>query len=268
VFNVNQCLAVKRRVYESDLTQALLSKKMVSALPVDEKAEPVFIVGCGHSGTSLLCAVLDSHPELRALPGENYNFWAWFDRDKVLSRFQSVFEGIANDGLRPLEKTPRHIYVLPQILHYYPKSKVIFLVRDPRGVAASIKRRTGSLRKGYKRWVKDNSRILDYLEDDRIRLVKFEDFLLENEKTLKDICCFLDLAFDPILLNHNENARGWYGAHQEASEHAKRRHKQINKPIDPAFVTDWKERLVQEEINEVQKVCGPLMMKFGYKDER
>src|SRR5690554_6427140 len=109
VFNVNQCLAVKRRVYESDLTRALLSKKTLSALPVDEKAEPVFVVGCGHSGTSLLVAVLDSHPELRALPGENYNFWAWFDRDKVLSRFQPVFEGIANDGLRPLEKTPRYI---------------------------------------------------------------------------------------------------------------------------------------------------------------
>jgi hypothetical protein len=35
---------------------------------------PVFIVGCGHSGTTLLTAMLDSHPQMHAYPGESNVF--------------------------------------------------------------------------------------------------------------------------------------------------------------------------------------------------
>src|SRR5690606_11131021 len=120
---------------------------------------------------------------------------------------QGAFKEIEKEGLRPLEKTPRHVYVVPQILNYYPKAKIIFMVRDPRGVAASIKRRTGSLTKGYKRWISDNGAMLNYMKDDRIKLIKFEEFLLENEATLKRVCEFLGLAFDPVMLNHNQGER-------------------------------------------------------------
>lgn len=261
---VDTSLAVKRRVYENRHVNKIFRDASSQELPIDSNISPVFIVGCGHSGTSLLCAVMDSHPRLQALPGENYNFWAWLDRKKVVSRFDNAFQEISKNQMRPLEKTPRHVYVLPQILAFYPSAQVIFMIRDPRGVAASIEKRTGSFRRGYRRWIKDNSMALPFLSDPRLKVFKFEDFLLNKERVLSEICDYIGLAFDDALLNHNKKQRQWYGVGDEDSEHAKRRYQQINQPINPDFVDDWKARLSKPKQIEVEKSCSELMRVFDY----
>jgi hypothetical protein len=40
-------------------------------------------VGCGHSGTSILTAILNSHSHLRALAGESFAFRPWFSAGKT-----------------------------------------------------------------------------------------------------------------------------------------------------------------------------------------
>ena len=44
---------------------------------VIDRLRPIFIVGCGHSGTTLLAAMMDSHPNIRAFPDESGAFNDW-----------------------------------------------------------------------------------------------------------------------------------------------------------------------------------------------
>jgi hypothetical protein len=56
-----------------------------SAFPDPATAPPVFVVGCGRSGTTLLRLMLDAHPEL-AIPGETHFLITLWDQR---SRFES-----------------------------------------------------------------------------------------------------------------------------------------------------------------------------------
>src|SRR5436190_13903882 len=72
------------------------------------EAEPIFIVGCGHSGTSLLLAILGAHSRIFAAPFESRI------AKKATWRFRAgmrKFErwAIANGKIRWAEKTPGHI---------------------------------------------------------------------------------------------------------------------------------------------------------------
>ncbi len=250
-------LAIQRRFFETHVVQNLLNAlhRDRAAIAVSEHIRPIFIVGCGHSGTSLLCAILDSHPKLRAIVGENYVFWLWYSRQHVVRRFGRQFDIIAQEGQRPVEKTPRHIYVLRNILRFYPASRVLYLVRDPRGVACSIRKRTGSLGTGIRRWIADNGAADPVLVDSRLKVVRFEDMLQNTGKTLRDICTFLEIEFDDVLMKHEQQPRKWYGCEEETSAHAKRRFVQINSPIDPAFLNQWKNELSASDQARIEKSC-------------
>ena len=57
---------------------------------------------------------------------------------------------------RWIEKTPRHIRVIDEILKWSPESKIILIVRDGRDVACSMRDRYGDIKTGIERWVRDN----------------------------------------------------------------------------------------------------------------
>jgi hypothetical protein len=74
-------------------------------------APPLFVVGCGRSGTTLLRMMLDSHPHL-AIPGESHFIPAlWKSRRRYLSRDALDVRRLASD----IMKTP-HVrqWELPQ----------------------------------------------------------------------------------------------------------------------------------------------------------
>jgi hypothetical protein len=117
---------------------------------------PVFIVGCGHSGTSILLKTLGSHSRIFAVPHES--MFAMRDNrpkaNKKLKRFDRL--AIAAGKRRWVEKTLKHILHIGRILKWCPDAKIVLLMRDGRDVAYSIKKRTGSLEEGIRRWQEDN----------------------------------------------------------------------------------------------------------------
>ena len=42
---------------------------------------------------------------------------------------------------------------------------------------------------------------LRYVNNDRVKIIKFEDFLLYSETLIQEICEFLDIDFEPKMLN-------------------------------------------------------------------
>ena len=118
---------------------------------------PTFIVGCGHSGTSILLAILSAHPRLYAVPYESYIAADYSDFENfqaALAHFDRLT--IAAGKRRWVEKTPRHILYIGKILDWLPSAKIILILRDGRDVAYSFQKRKGSLKYGIGRWCEDN----------------------------------------------------------------------------------------------------------------
>ncbi len=145
---------------------------------LDGPAPFLFVVGCGRSGTTLLRAMLDSHPAL-AVPPESWfvatlgrRYERRFDRDRfevdllahgrfarwgldpeavsrsiraadpsdVATAVRSVFAAYAASRGKPryADKTPGYVLDLPLLARLFPEARFLHLVRDGRDVAASV----------------------------------------------------------------------------------------------------------------------------------
>ena len=102
--------------------------------------DPIFIVGCGHSGTSILLSVLSNHPRFYTIIPESYIFHKnEYHRSKILRMW--VQKAYDNNKHILLEKTPSHCLKVRQILQTFVSPKIIAVIRDGRDVCCSLKKK-------------------------------------------------------------------------------------------------------------------------------
>lgn len=171
------------------------------------------------------------------------------------------------------DKTPTHAYHIKDIYGLFPKAKVIFLIRDPRAVFASMKKyalkREEDGKSIYFWMTKDPFKSvmlwLDCLEAinkyrNRINVVKYEDLVTQPESTIKFLFeNYLKLPFDKAIFKKyafNKSKR---------SGEIEEWHKQTTKVIDPSIIHKWKEELSQTEIDSIERNAKNYMIEFGYE---
>lgn len=114
--------------------------------------QPILILGCPRSGTTMLGNLLATHPDL-AYWEEPRTVWsrgnAWLDDDRLLAEhlnpaiarhIDKRFHHFQTQGDKSRfgEKTPSNTLRLPFIHALYPDSRIIHMVRDGRAVVASM----------------------------------------------------------------------------------------------------------------------------------
>lgn len=234
---------------------------------------PIFIVGCGHSGNSLMLTILGSHTNIYPIPYES----ALFSKDhnqitKTLDEFEEAC--LESSGKRFVEKTPRHIYFIDKIFQYRPQSKIILMLRDGRDVACSIKTRTKNFIKGVNRWVDDNLQGLAYWNNDQVKVVKYEDLVCYPEKTLQNIFEFLEEDYNKKILNYYQTPRQWFGASENRKpqainsiqDHKNLRNWQINQPLFDGR-GKWRSEMTIEEKKIFKSKAQNYLEQFGYVDD-
>jgi hypothetical protein len=294
-------------------------------LPFDQRA--CFIAGQAKSGTTLLVALLDNHPELLVLPEETAYFptvltkyaprgrraqfdyltkeslsnvlfggkCKWGKRDYSYfptARFLETFEKMAFDPgkadqdllvlmveayamtlgrsldsvTRWIEKTPANRRYLPAIRARFPKSKILITMRDPRAIlAAQIAlektRRLGTFSTYYciSHW-REAAAIASRAmrgEDSNSLLVPYESLVRDTEETMKRVCWFLDVTYDPaIVLTPTKAGKLWQGNSATETSFAE---------ISSEPLTRWQNELSENEIGWVEWHCRDLMPAFGYE---
>lgn len=197
----------RRLYFRLNLNSYTLKRQVV--LYDDVKKAPIFIVGCGHSGTSLLLALLDAHPKIYGVPDETKMFTR---KLKYLENWISRIEKdlIRQKKARWVEKTPQHIHHIRHILQKWPQAKIIYIIRDPKDTVASLFSRYNDLEVSITRWVHDNNAGIRHREHPNIHVIKYEDLIVDQEKYLTELFNFLDEDFNPQVLNFFQKKRLYY----------------------------------------------------------
>jgi hypothetical protein len=240
---------------------------------------PIFIVGCGHSGTTLLTAMLDSHSRIMAYPDETSAF-SRDDWPAQAGRLLQLVRTARQRGIpRICEKTPNHVHRIGRILGLMPNARILFIVRDGRDVAHSILRRYGSLEAGAQRWMRDNRAGLRQAEgQDRVHMLRYEDLVADPATTLAAVCAFIGEAYEPAMLDFHNTKRRWLRSQDIApvevvhepglpererdARHRQRRNFQINQKLFDGR-GGWKS-LPEDQQAAMTAAMRPLLRRLGY----
>jgi hypothetical protein len=182
------------------------------------------------------------------------------------------------------EKTPRHVFRIPEILDRFPRAQVVCLVRDPRAVVASYRDwrnqggfdldddagHTAALEMEARRtmasydptiasllWRATASagrRARQRFGPNRVTVVRYEDVTADPESALRELAMWLGLEFGKTMLDvplHNST----FSAFDRSAG------------ISTAPVTRWRRMLAPTEVAIVQAWCGREMDRLGYIPE-
>ncbi len=264
--------------------------------PYTSDESPIIVGGCDRSGTTLLRATLDSHPEIAAGPeswvfvykvkpdwlAEEYGFEPSFVRDlmrdskslaQFIDRFMDAYRIREN---RPIwcEKSPRNILRLDWIWQRFPKARVIHIVRDGRDVACSLRHHPKRKRVGdeyvptninrpisqcinqWKRYVEAG---IAHRGDERYMEVRYEDLIADYESTTKRICAHCRVDWSPEILDRESR--------QQQRKDMEIVNPEVRQPLYGSAVARWKRDLSEDEQALCLERVGHLLEAFGYLDE-
>ncbi len=259
VFGVQ--FALLNRLFQWSMVRRIWSRLAPDDGPIDERLRPVFVIGCGHSGTSLLAAFLAAHPSFGAVVGETYAFRPWFRKRQIAAFLGQKIRDQVPDGCRPLEKTPRQVHEVLRIKKLYPCAQFVAIIRDGRDVVASIKRRTGRSGPAMARFNRDNRALLDLRGQGWVHVLRYEDLVTRSQDTMRGVLEFLGEPYRPLHEEFHAHGRDWY---KDASEHSQRRNAQINSPLFNGS-GGWRTGLSQRELRRFVRRCGKVQGMMGYE---
>ncbi len=199
---------------------------------------PVFILSGTRSGSTLLRVILGSHSQLYAPPElplmhlearaetrwiqtslralyltkEELDHMLW---DRVLA------DALARSG-KPVivVKTPSNVLLWPRIADCWPDARFIFLLRNPAAAVASLHASWDPA------WHPDRSDNLDSVAEYALRYmtkveearhalpghtVRYEDMTADPETVLRELCSFLNVEFEPAMLDYGQFAHARFG---------------------------------------------------------
>ena len=137
--------------------------------------------------------------------------------------------------------------MVPIVRESWPEARAVYLVRDPRDVFASQRRKFGSRRPLasaiYWTLHVDWMERLERENPERNLVLRYEDLVVQPEERLSGILSFLDLAPEraPEMLE------------VEAAS--------------AKSVGQWRERLEPNEVEAIEGVCFEAMQRYGYELE-
>lgn len=154
---------------------------------------------------------------------------------------------------------------MPQLLHHFPESKFIFLVRDPRDVSLSWKKsknHAGGVVTSAIQWKHEQ---MYHLKDfhllyqmKRVHFLRYEDLLLCPKDTLVDVCNFMEIEYDDTLLNFYQDELTQKNAKKDGTW------SNLSKPLMQKNANKYAAELSELEILAIEKICKNEMRYLGY----
>jgi hypothetical protein len=196
-------------------------------------------------------------------------------RALALSVFSAIHARSPNAAV-VLEKTPGHVTRIRMINTCFPEARFIHIIRDPRGVAASMKaaadepwgkwaeRDPGRLARRWSRAIGAGALAGSRLPGDRYREVRYEDLFVKGGAIVNDLYSWLGLPPDdslPADLSERFPVSDMALPEGEATDPRVERRAHFFRRGDPGA---WHEELSRDEVAAIEAVCADRMLEFGY----
>lgn len=160
-----------------------------------------------------------------------------------------------------LEHSPHSHQHIELILHFFPNSKFIHIVRDPRAVIYSNFREPWGVKdviSGADNWNKTVMSVLSKSITYDIFTIKYEDIMKSPVQSFNSLASFVGLNYSDVFLNNSgvltpeafNKSTSFNGA-----------------AIDPTRNAKWVKGLKHFEISHIERFCGDLMKWFDYPFE-
>ena len=288
-----------------------------------QNCSPVFICGYPKSGTTLLLALLDRHPQLLVFPEESkflkrvmrhperqnldyiltqtganaFRFgvvhWSSGYRDfssidfaeyeKSLREHWGKSDGTERSLLESVvfsygevtgqinkrhwvEKTPCNERYLEKALAWWPELRAIYILRDPRDNYCSYRKKRGrdskvfSLERFVSGWC-ESVRAWEQFAAHHANtlLIHYGNLVQHPRAIMQEVCNFLQVSWDDILLKPTRNGVFWAGNSMYDAKF---------EGISTASLGKYRDLLAPDEVNFLETWLGHIMMRYGWQLEQ
>jgi hypothetical protein len=193
-------------------------------------------------------------------------------RDRAPLELGEFIESVFTQQIQPTgkprwgDKTPAYLFQVERLRACLPEARFIAMVRDPRDVFLSLAPRdwvgTSSWQVGS--YLLRCDRLVDQLAREHsnvLAVVRYEDLITRAEATVRDVCSFLSLTFEPSMLEFHidaaDSVQQWeldIGAHQK-----------LLRPMELDDVDRWKREGERRQLREVEAVTYEAVERFDYE---
>ena len=203
-----------------------------------------------------LACVLDGFYRFHAeTHGES--FVRWGDKTPMNSLDDALVRG---DIPRRLgEGVPE---TLERLLRVFPDAQFLNIVRDGCDVAYSFLRGSfvAEVEDAGRRWLHTvrQTRRFAQVHADRVFELRYEDLISSPEPTVRRVCEFLGVEFEPAMLSSHHKTGGLGDIPAWAW------HKQVSQPINARNTGKGRTYLSRPERERLQRIIGPELEALGY----
>jgi len=178
------------------------------------------------------------------------------------------------------EKTPRYVGQMRKIEKALPEARFVHVIRDGRDVALSVLDRTvrdidaahvgGRWKKKIEKARRMAPNLRHYTE------IRYEDLITDTEATLRKVCEFIELDWDPAMLEYHERSADRLGemaralpaegrAQDLTVERRLATHAMTTKPPDTDRVSRWKRQMPEDDRQAFEAIAGDMLADLGYE---
>jgi hypothetical protein len=196
---------------------------------------------------------------------------------------RSFYEAYAAQEGKPRwgDKSPPYTWKAKRIQRALPEAHFIHLIRDGRDVALSLSEVSwgpADLQAAAAKWVDELSRARQRarrLAPGTYMELRYEDLVADPEPLLRRIVGFVDLPWDPHMLEYHRSAeermkevvRDFHplGGGTITAEERKRQHELVSSPPSSSRVGRWRSEMSPADRNAFEEVAGGLLAELGYE---
>ena len=163
-----------------------------------------------------------------------------------------------------VDQTPSNFKRGLTLLRMFPDARFIHIVRDGRGVAASVLPLDwgpNDIVGAAEFWMARCAVGLvaePQLGPDRVLRVRYEDLLAQPETSLRRIGSFAGLDYEPTMAQ---------GVGYTPTRYNERQHRLVGQPLDQSRAHNWNRSLTPRQIEIFESVAGDFLEMLGYQPE-
>ncbi|KAL5276217.1 TPST2 family protein [Megaselia abdita] len=283
-------------------SEALMLREEKYVTANDQKVFPysremplIFIGGVPRSGTTLMRAMLDAHPEVRCgqetrvIPRilQLRSHWIKSEKESLRLEEAGISKEVMNSAIaqfcleiiakhgdpapRLCNKDPLTLKMGSYVIELFPNAKFLFMVRDGRATVHSIISRkvtiTGFDLTNYRQCMTKWNHAIEVMHGqckeigkERCMMVYYEQLVLHPEEWMRKILDFLEVPWDDAVLHHEDFINKPNGVPLSKVE---RSSDQVIKPVNLEALTKWVDQIPEDVVKDMADIA-PMLSVLGY----